>query len=100
VLNVAPHQCSTEWDNHLPLPASDIVLDAPQDTVGPSGCQDTLLTCAQLAINPSPQIAFRGTALQPLIPQFARITGITLLQVQNPALALVKLLMVGDCPAL
>lgn len=32
-----------EQDNHLPQLTSDIVIDAPQDTAGPSSCLDTLL---------------------------------------------------------
>ncbi|KAM9287934.1 LOW QUALITY PROTEIN: sperm-associated microtubule inner protein 4 [Cariama cristata] len=40
---------------HLPRLASDAVFDAPQDMVGPSGCQGTLLTHIQLAINPIPR---------------------------------------------
>ena len=97
---MGPPQCSAEWDNHLPRPASDAVLRAPQDTVGPLGCQGTLLTPLQLAIHPNPQISFRGAALQPLVPQFVRITRITLSQLENPALDLDKFHTVGDCPAL
>ena len=49
VLQVESHQCS-EWDSCLSRLASDAVLDAPQDMVGPFGCQGTLwqgtvLTC-------------------------------------------------------
>jgi len=95
-----PHQCSTEWDSHLPGPPSYGVLDAPQDTVGSSGCQGTLLTHIQLAIDPTPHISFCGAVLQPLISQFVCITSITLSQVQNMALALVQFHTVGDCPAL
>ncbi|KAK4806181.1 hypothetical protein QYF61_001104 [Mycteria americana] len=97
VLEVGLHQCSVEWDNHLPRPASYAVLDAPQDTVGPFGCQGTRLTHIQLAINPNPQVSFRGAALQPLVPQFVCIPRITPSQVQNLALALVKFHTVGDC---
>jgi len=38
VLEVGPHQCSVEWDNHLPELAGYAVLDAPRDMVGPYGC--------------------------------------------------------------
>ena len=34
VLKVRLHQCRVEWDNHLFQPASNTVLDAPQDTLG------------------------------------------------------------------
>lgn len=38
------YQGAVEQDNHLPRLASDAVIDALQDTVGPFGCLDTLLT--------------------------------------------------------
>jgi len=98
VLEVGPHQCTAEWDNHLTQLAGYAVLDAPQDTVGLFDSQGTLLTLIQLAINLYPQISFRGAALQPLVPQFVHITRITASHVDNPALA--KFHMVGDCPAL
>ena len=50
--------------------------------------QGTLLTRAQLATNPNPQIPFRGAALQPLAHQFVCITRMTPSQVEDPTLAL------------
>jgi len=100
VLDVRPHQCSTEWDNHVPQTASNAVLDALQDTSGPFSCQGLQLAPVQLAINPDPQISFHGTAFQPLISHFIHIMRITLPQLENLAFPLVNFHMVGDCPAL
>jgi len=80
-----------------PRPTGSAVLGAAQGTAGALGCQGTLLTRTQLAINPNPQISFCKAAL---VPQFVHITRITSSsQVENPALALVKFHMAGDCPA-
>jgi len=87
VLEAGLHWYSAEWDNLLPQPAGDAGLDAPQDTAGPLA---TLGTLVSLAINPTPQISFCGAALQPLGPQFVRLTRITLSHVENSAIALVK----------
>lgn len=73
---------------------------APQDTVDPFGCQGMLLTHIQVDINQNSKITFRGAALQPPIPQpIGTATGAPS-QVQRSALALVKLHIVGICPAL
>jgi len=100
VLEVRPHQRRVERDNHFPRPTSDAVLDASQDTVGPPGCQGTLLAHIQLAVNHNPQIPLCGAAFQRLITQSVRIARVAPSQVQDPAFALVKLRVVGDCPAL
>ena len=44
VLEVRLHECSVEWNGHLPWLPSYAVLGAPQDMVSPSGCQGTLLS--------------------------------------------------------
>lgn len=72
------------------------VLDAPQDTSGSFGRQGMLLTHIQLAIYLNHQISFFGASLQSLIHQLY-ITRITLSQVENLALSLVKFHAVGDC---
>ncbi|KAJ7400343.1 hypothetical protein BTVI_106306 [Pitangus sulphuratus] len=59
-----------------------------------------LLTHAQLAISQDPQVPFRGTAFQHLIPQSVQTSRVSPSQVQNPALPLIKFDMVGDCPVL
>ena len=57
-----------------------------------------LLICIQLAINWDPQIPFYSSSASPsLVLHIARVA---LSQVQNPALALVKLHAVSDCTAL
>lgn len=73
VLEVGPNQCSVEWDNHVPRPASCTLLDAPLDTVGPLDSQDTQLTHIQLAINLDSQISFCWAALIALIASHCSI---------------------------
>ena len=64
------------------------------------GCLGTLLIHAQLSVNQDPQISFSGATLQHLISQTVHIARVVPTQLQNPALALVKLHVIGDCSAL
>ena len=75
--------------------------DAPHGTVGPFGCQGTLMTPVQIAINQNTQIPFQGAALQSLLHKFVHTARVALSQggVQNTALAL-ELNMACYCPAL
>ena len=59
-------QCRTEWNNPFPQSVRRAVSDAPQEMVGPFGCQRTLLTHTKFAVN---LIHFCGAALQPLVLQ-------------------------------
>ena len=74
--------------------------DAQQDTIGLSDYQAILLTHIQLVMNQNPQIPFHRALLQLLFSQTIHMPSIVLFQVQNLALALVKLHTVGDCSAL
>ena len=69
VLKVRPQQRRADQDNPFPRPAGSAVPDAPQDMVGPPGCQGTLLTHIQLAVDQNPQIPFLSAAFQPLTRQ-------------------------------
>lgn len=60
--------------------------DMLEDTVGPFGCQGTLLTHIQPAVNQNPQIPFHGTSLHPLIPQSVHLSRVAPSQVQYPTL--------------
>lgn len=77
LLKVGPQKCSAEWDKHLPRHIGYAAFHTPQDTVGPSGYQRTLLTHIQLASNPNPQMSFHRAALQPFITQLVCTTRIT-----------------------
>lgn len=92
-------QCS-KW-GHTSAEQNRAGPDAPQGTVGPFGCQGTLLTPVQIAINQNTQIPFQGAALQSLLHKFVRIARVALTQggVQNPAL-LLEFNMTCYCPAL
>lgn len=77
--------------------ASYAVLDTPQDTVFPFGCQGALLAHIQFSKNPDPQASFCRAALQPLVSQFAHVTRITPSQGENLGLAYIKFHVIGDC---
>ena len=80
--------------------ASDTILDAHQNTVGPSGCQGTLLSHIQLVVNLKPQIPFCRVDIGLLVPQSLCIARVASSQVWNLAIVLVELNMTDDCPAL
>lgn len=48
VVEVILHQCRVVRDDHSPQLTGNTVLDAPQDTFGPFGCQVLLLTASNL----------------------------------------------------
>lgn len=89
----SPVHCRAEQSPSWPVDGA--VLDAPQDTSVSYGCQGTLLTHIQLATYLNNQMSFFGASLQSLIHQL-QITRITLSQVEDLALALVKFHAVGD----
>lgn len=68
-LKVRMHHCRVEQDDHFPLLASNAMLGAPQETVGPPSCQGALLAHNQLGINQNPQIPLCSDAHQHFIPQ-------------------------------
>lgn len=68
-----------------------------QSMAGLPGYLSTLLTRVQLAVDQETQIPFSRAALRHLISQ--SVYRVASSQVQYPALALVKLHMVGDCSA-
>jgi len=62
------------------------------------GCQGTLLTQIQCVINKNTQIPFHVATPQPLVPQSVQMSRAAVSQVQNPALALLKLHVGDNCP--
>jgi len=96
-LKVRPHQCWIQWDNHLFWTAGYAVFDASQDLDCPLGCQGTLLSHMNPAVNQHSQTPFCRAGLQPLVSQFILVTGVTPPQVQNPAFGPVKGHATGDC---
>lgn len=63
------------------------MFHSPQDVVCSLGCQGTLLTHIDPALNQHPHIPFCRDALQPLPSQFILVPSIILFQVQNLALS-------------
>ena len=89
-LEVRLHWHWAEWDNPSPCMVN-AGPGAPQGTICSLGCQGTLLTHVQLIVNQNLQITFHRAPLQPLITQSLHISRTVTFQVQNPALAHVKL---------
>lgn len=61
------HTVQSRVQQSLLSPGSSAGPDASQGTLGPSGCQGSLLAHVQLAFSQKPQIPFCRTALQPLV---------------------------------
>ena len=68
VLQVRPHQCRAEAQDHSSRHASHRCFDAAQDMVGFLSCQGTVLAYAQFAIHQYSQILFSRAVLYPYIP--------------------------------
>jgi len=92
VLQVCPHQCRIEVQDHLPRPAAHASLDAAQDKVGFLGCESTLLAHVQFAIHQYPQVLFGRAALNPSIPHLVLVMGVASTRVQDFALGLLNIM--------
>jgi len=80
------------------LPGGSAGPDAPQGVVGPFGHQGTPLRF-NLPSTRTPR-SLSVKLLSCVVPQFVHRSGVALSHMKNPALALIKLHMVSDCPAL
>ncbi|KAK4828555.1 hypothetical protein QYF61_027524 [Mycteria americana] len=89
VFKVRPHQCRVQGHDHFPSPADHTVSDKIQDAVGLLGHLGTLP--AQ-----HPQALFHQAAFQPLFPKPVALHGVVMTQVQDPALALLKLIQLDS----
>ena len=69
VLQMGPHKSQVEGDNHLPLRAGHLFLNAAQNTVGLPGRKRTMLAHVQLLVHQDPQ-AFLCRAVLKIFPQF------------------------------
>ncbi|PKU45971.1 hypothetical protein llap_3739 [Limosa lapponica baueri] len=91
VLEVGPHQCPVQGDDHFPSP-THLTTDTGQDAVGLLGHLDTLLARVQPAVDQHPQALFCQAALQPLFPKPVALHGVVVTHVQDLALALLNLI--------
>ncbi|GAB0190507.1 hypothetical protein GRJ2_001516000 [Grus japonensis] len=98
VLEVQPHQCRVQGDDHFPSPAGHTISDTSQDADGLPGYLGTLLAHIQLPTDQHPQVLFCQAAFQPLFPKPVALHGVVVTQVQDPALGLVKPHTVGLSP--
>jgi len=58
VLEVRPHQCQVQGQDHLPTPAGHTIPDTSQDAVGLLGHLGMLLAHVQLAVDQHLKIFF------------------------------------------
>ena len=87
VLQVRPHQCVLEGQDHLACLAGHI---SAWDTIDFLGCEGTMLAHAKLTIHQYTQVFFYMAVLNPFIPQFVFIMGVASIQVQDLALDLLN----------
>ncbi|KAK4824710.1 LOW QUALITY PROTEIN: hypothetical protein QYF61_017936 [Mycteria americana] len=90
VFQVRPHQCQAQGHNHFPSPAGHTIPDTSQDAICFLVHLGTLLAHIQAAVNEHPQVLFCLAAFQPLFPKPVALHGVTVAQVQDLALGLVK----------
>ncbi|KAK4810582.1 hypothetical protein QYF61_007319 [Mycteria americana] len=98
VVEVRPHQCRVQRDNHCPSPAGHTIPDTSQDAIGFLGHLGTLLAHIQAAVDQHPQVLFCLAAFQPLFPKPVALHGVAVAQVQDPALSLVEPHTIGPSP--
>ena len=99
VLQVRLQYCRAERDNPFPYPAGNVNLNAPHGTVVLPGCLGTLLTHVQFAVEQDPQPLSVGLLSSVPSPRLCTCM-VAPSQVQNQALVLIVLLVVGACPVL
>ncbi|KAJ7405825.1 hypothetical protein BTVI_67559 [Pitangus sulphuratus] len=85
VLNVSPHQCQVQRDNHFSGPAGHTISDTGQDAIGLLGHLVTLLAHVQMAVDQHPQVLFHWDSLQTLFPQPVALHGVIVTKGQDPA---------------
>ncbi|KAK4824481.1 hypothetical protein QYF61_015879 [Mycteria americana] len=100
VVEVQPRQCRAQGEDCFPSPAGHTIFDTSQDAVGFLGHLGTLLAHIQAAVNQHPQVLLCWAAFQPLFPKPVALHGVTVAQVQDLALGLVKPHTIGPSPSI
>jgi len=90
VFQVWPHQCLVQVCDHFPTPAGHTITDTSQHAIGLLGHLGTLLAHIQLAVDQHPKILFQWAAFQPLLLKPVVLHGVSVTEVQHPALGLVE----------
>ncbi|KAM9656072.1 uncharacterized protein ACIBXB_008597 [Morphnus guianensis] len=96
VLEVRPHQCRVQGNNHFPAPAGHTISDTGQDAVGLLGHLGTLLAHIQPAVNQHPQVLFCQAAFQPLFPKPVELHGVAVTKCRTRHLALLNLIQLAS----
>ncbi|GAB0195154.1 hypothetical protein GRJ2_001980700 [Grus japonensis] len=99
-LEVWPHQCRVQGDDHCPSPAGHTIPDTSQDAGGLLGHLGTLLAHNQPPVDQHPQVLFCQAAFQPLFPKPVALPGVVVTKVQDWALSLVEPQTVGLSPSI
>ncbi|PKU37700.1 hypothetical protein llap_11996 [Limosa lapponica baueri] len=100
IIEVWPHQCWVQGDNHYPSPAGHTISDTNQHAIGLLGHLGTLLARIKLTVDQHPQVLFHRAAFQPLFPKPVALHGVVVTQVQDPALGLVEPHTIGFGPSI
>ena len=100
VLQVRLQQCRAERDNDLPSPSWQCRDQCTPGDGWPSRLPGHTADSRSICCCPGPPVPFSGTAVQCPILQSLCMCRVAPSQVQNQALVLVMLHVVGACPVL
>lgn len=90
-LQMQPHQCAAERNNNFSHSARCAFANLNWDEVGLYHCEGTLLSHVELLVQQDPKELFCRAVSQSASPQPVLVPGVTSSQVEEFALALVKL---------
>ncbi|KAJ7412648.1 hypothetical protein WISP_94987 [Willisornis vidua] len=99
-LEVQPHQCRVERDDHCPGPAGHTIADKGQDAICLLGHLGSLLAHVQLPVDQHLQVLFCQAAFEPLFPQPEVLPGVVVTQGQDLALGLTEPHTIGLGPSI
>ncbi|KAJ7416598.1 hypothetical protein WISP_70074 [Willisornis vidua] len=97
-LDMWPHQCPVQVQNHFPGPAGHTIADTGQDAIGLLCHLGTLLAHVELSAYQNPQIDFCLATIQPPSPLPVALHGVVVAKGQDPTLGLVELHTLGFSP--
>ncbi|RMC04400.1 hypothetical protein DUI87_19221 [Hirundo rustica rustica] len=100
ILKVWPDQCRVQGKNDLPAPAGHTIPDTGQDAIGLLGHQGTLLAHVQSVVDHYPQVPFHLSTVQSHRPQPIKVQDVIVAKMQDSALGLIKLHLIGLCPSI
>ena len=90
VLEMWPHYCCEQRDDHFPAPAGNAISDTRQYAIGLLGHLGTLLAHIQPSINQHAQVHFFHIVFQIFCPKPVAFPEVVVAKVQDPVLSLVE----------